>query len=59
MEATMSNLRPIDKLEIHILVDNATDSLSSIPKHVESEFSYLQRNCPANASAAPITACPA
>lgn len=39
----MSSLRPIDKLEIHILVDNATDSLSSIPKHVESEFSYLHR----------------
>jgi 7,8-dihydropterin-6-yl-methyl-4-(beta-D-ribofuranosyl)aminobenzene 5'-phosphate synthase len=39
----MANLTPVDKLEIHILVDNATDSLSSVPKHVESEFSYLHR----------------
>jgi 7,8-dihydropterin-6-yl-methyl-4-(beta-D-ribofuranosyl)aminobenzene 5'-phosphate synthase len=39
----MTELKPVDRLEIHILVDNATDSLSSIPKHVESEFSYLRR----------------
>jgi 7,8-dihydropterin-6-yl-methyl-4-(beta-D-ribofuranosyl)aminobenzene 5'-phosphate synthase len=39
----MSSLRAVDRLEIHILVDNATDSLSSVPKHVESEFSYLHR----------------
>jgi 7,8-dihydropterin-6-yl-methyl-4-(beta-D-ribofuranosyl)aminobenzene 5'-phosphate synthase len=39
----MSNLTPVDRLEVHILVDNATDSLSSIPSHVESEFSYLRR----------------
>jgi 7,8-dihydropterin-6-yl-methyl-4-(beta-D-ribofuranosyl)aminobenzene 5'-phosphate synthase len=39
----MANLTPVDKLEIHILVDNATDSLSSVPRHVESEFSYLHR----------------
>ncbi len=31
-------LQPVDKLEIRILVDNATDGLSSIPGHVESEF---------------------
>lgn len=40
----MPSLTPVDRLEIHILVDNATDSLSSVPKHVESEFSYLHRN---------------
>ncbi len=43
MNSLKNNLRPVDKLEIHILVDNATDSLSSIPKHVEAEFSYLHR----------------
>lgn len=36
-------LSAVDSLEVHIVVDNATDSLSSIPKHVESEFSYLKR----------------
>jgi len=40
----MNSLEPVDRLEIHILVDNATDSLSSVPKHVETEFSYLRRN---------------
>ena len=39
----MTSIRPIDRLEVHILVDNATDSLSSVPKHVELEFSYLHR----------------
>lgn len=36
-------LKPVDRLEVHVLVDNTTDSLSSVPAHVESEFSYLQR----------------
>lgn len=36
-------LRTVDSLDVHIMVDNATDSLSSIPSHVESEFSYLKR----------------
>src|SRR5438067_2104566 len=35
--------RPVDRLEVHILVDNATDSLSSVPSHVETEFAYLNR----------------
>src|SRR5205814_9234716 len=35
--------RPVDRLEVHILVDNATDSLSSVPSHVETEFAYLCR----------------
>jgi 7,8-dihydropterin-6-yl-methyl-4-(beta-D-ribofuranosyl)aminobenzene 5'-phosphate synthase len=39
----MSNATPIDKVEIHVLVDNATDSLSTIPAHAESEFTYLER----------------
>jgi 7,8-dihydropterin-6-yl-methyl-4-(beta-D-ribofuranosyl)aminobenzene 5'-phosphate synthase len=37
----MADPKPVDRLEIHILVDNATDSLSSAPKHVETEFNYL------------------
>ncbi len=40
----MTSITPIDKVEIHVLVDNATDSLSTIPKHAESEFAYLERN---------------
>ncbi|HVB80310.1 MAG TPA: MBL fold metallo-hydrolase [Candidatus Binataceae bacterium] len=40
----MASLAPIDKVEVHVLVDNATDSLSTIPKHAESEFAYLERN---------------
>ena len=39
----MPALKPVDQLDIHILVDNATDSLSSVPKHIEPEFAYLQR----------------
>jgi 7,8-dihydropterin-6-yl-methyl-4-(beta-D-ribofuranosyl)aminobenzene 5'-phosphate synthase len=39
----MASLAPVDRLEVHILVDNATDSLSSVPKHVETELSYLHR----------------
>lgn len=34
----------VDKIEIQVLVDNATDSLSSIPAHAESEFAYLDRH---------------
>lgn len=39
----MSTVRTIDRLEVQILVDNATDSLSSVPGHVETEFAYLNR----------------
>ncbi len=39
----MASVTPVDRLDVHILVDNATDSLSSIPAHVESEWSYLRR----------------
>jgi 7,8-dihydropterin-6-yl-methyl-4-(beta-D-ribofuranosyl)aminobenzene 5'-phosphate synthase len=31
-------------LEVHVLIDNLTDSHSSIPAHAESEFSYLMRH---------------
>jgi 7,8-dihydropterin-6-yl-methyl-4-(beta-D-ribofuranosyl)aminobenzene 5'-phosphate synthase len=36
-------LRPVDRLEILVLVDNATDMLSSTPAHVESEAAGLMR----------------
>jgi 7,8-dihydropterin-6-yl-methyl-4-(beta-D-ribofuranosyl)aminobenzene 5'-phosphate synthase len=36
-------LLPVDELEVHILVDNVTDGLSSVPSHVEGEMSYLWR----------------
>jgi 7,8-dihydropterin-6-yl-methyl-4-(beta-D-ribofuranosyl)aminobenzene 5'-phosphate synthase len=37
------NLQPVDRLEILVLVDNATDMLSSTPPHVESESAGLMR----------------
>ncbi len=40
----MGNLALVDNVEIQVLVDNATDSLSSIPAHAESEFAYLERH---------------
>lgn len=40
----MGSLAPVDKIEIQVLVDNATDGLSSIPAHAESEFAYLERH---------------
>ena len=36
-------LRPVDRLEILVLVDNATDTLSSTPPHVETEAAGLMR----------------
>jgi 7,8-dihydropterin-6-yl-methyl-4-(beta-D-ribofuranosyl)aminobenzene 5'-phosphate synthase len=39
----MTSLQPVDRLEVHIVVDNATDMLSSNPAHVENESSYLYR----------------
>jgi len=37
------NFAEVDKLQVHILVDNATDTLSSTPGHVESEAAGLLR----------------
>jgi len=36
-------LREVDSAEVHILVDNVTDSLSSVPSFVETEFASLNR----------------
>src|SRR5215470_11700236 len=36
-------IEPIDNLEIEVIVDNVTDSLSSNPKFVETEFAGAWR----------------
>jgi 7,8-dihydropterin-6-yl-methyl-4-(beta-D-ribofuranosyl)aminobenzene 5'-phosphate synthase len=38
------NLKPVDKLQIQVLVDNVTDSLSSVPENVTHEMAYLRSN---------------
>src|SRR5437588_8255214 len=40
----MVSIEPVDKVEIQVLIDNATDGLSSVPAHAESEFAYLARS---------------
>jgi 7,8-dihydropterin-6-yl-methyl-4-(beta-D-ribofuranosyl)aminobenzene 5'-phosphate synthase len=39
----MSALEPVESVTIHVLVDNVTDSLSTVPKYVETEFAGLTR----------------
>ena len=39
----MPDLQPVDRLEIQVLVDNVTDSLSSTPPFVTREWVTLQR----------------
>jgi 7,8-dihydropterin-6-yl-methyl-4-(beta-D-ribofuranosyl)aminobenzene 5'-phosphate synthase len=39
----MTSLPAVDSAEVHILVDNVTDSLSSVPDFVETEFAGLTR----------------
>jgi len=39
----MTTLQPVDRLEIQVLVDNVTDSLSSTPPFVTREWTRLQR----------------
>jgi 7,8-dihydropterin-6-yl-methyl-4-(beta-D-ribofuranosyl)aminobenzene 5'-phosphate synthase len=39
----MSNLTPLEKLEVQILVDDVTDPQSSVPAYAESEPNYLMR----------------
>src|SRR5580704_7775729 len=40
----MSDLAPVDKVEVHVLIDNVTDSYSTIHTHAEAEFNYLERH---------------
>lgn len=39
----MISLQPVDRLDIQVLVDNITDSLSSTPSFVTREWAVLQR----------------
>jgi 7,8-dihydropterin-6-yl-methyl-4-(beta-D-ribofuranosyl)aminobenzene 5'-phosphate synthase len=39
----MLTLDPVDSLDVHILVDNVTDNLSSVPSFVETEITALDR----------------
>jgi 7,8-dihydropterin-6-yl-methyl-4-(beta-D-ribofuranosyl)aminobenzene 5'-phosphate synthase len=39
----MTNLLPVDSVDIQIIVDNVTDSLSSVPSFVETELGGLGR----------------
>jgi len=39
-----SNLVPVDALEVQVLVDNVTDSLSTVPKDVTNEVPILMKN---------------
>jgi 7,8-dihydropterin-6-yl-methyl-4-(beta-D-ribofuranosyl)aminobenzene 5'-phosphate synthase len=39
----MSVLEPVDSVEVHVLVDNVTDSLSTVPSFVETELAGLTR----------------
>ncbi|MBO1906346.1 hypothetical protein J4G37_15740 [Microvirga sp. 3-52] len=34
----------VDRVEVRVLVDNVTDSLSTVPSYVENEWSYLRWN---------------
>ena len=39
----MTNLAEADRVEVHILVDNAVDGLSSTPLNVENEWAFATR----------------
>ncbi|HEY1543126.1 MAG TPA: MBL fold metallo-hydrolase [Xanthobacteraceae bacterium] len=41
--AAAASLTPVDRLDVLILVDNATDGLSTTPANVETEFSSVTR----------------
>lgn len=40
----MTDLEPVDRVEVHVLIDNVTDSHSTIHNHAEAEFSFLERH---------------
>jgi 7,8-dihydropterin-6-yl-methyl-4-(beta-D-ribofuranosyl)aminobenzene 5'-phosphate synthase len=39
----MESLKPVDRIEVRVLVDNVTDSLSTVPGNVTLEWSALMR----------------
>lgn len=41
MAPTPEKLREVDALDVHVLVDNVTDSLSTVPQDVVNEWGYL------------------
>jgi len=41
-ETNITNPREIDSLDVHVLVDNATDSLSTVPHDVIHEWGHLK-----------------
>ena len=43
MNAIDAGLREVDRLDVLVLVDNATDSLSTTPKHVIPEWAGLRQ----------------
>ncbi len=43
-QAVARSLLPVDSLEVQVLVDNVTDSLSTVPKDVTNEVSLLMKN---------------
>src|SRR5512143_227470 len=43
MESAMTSLTAVDSLDIQIVVDNVTDSLSSVPSFIETELGGLGR----------------
>ena len=38
------NIQVVDNLKVQVLVDNVTDSLSSVPENVTHEMAYLRKN---------------
>lgn len=43
MASAIDALREVDELEVHVLVDNVTDSLSTVPHDVTNEWNHLRR----------------
>jgi len=41
---TMTNIRTVGRLEVLVVVDNATDSLSTNPHNVQTEWAGLLQN---------------
>jgi len=39
----MNRLQPVDRIEVLVLIDNKTDSLSSVPAHTRLEWQNLMK----------------
>ena len=58
MQANLAgNLVAVDQLEVQVLVDNVTDSLSTVPKDVTNEVSVLMKNGTLTQSAGEYRCC--